>query len=73
MSSEATGGAAARCFGEPATIVKGDGDNEITGTSGPDVIVSGGGEDFVLGGTGEDLVCGGKGDDIVDGQATAIA
>lgn len=57
-----------QCFGEPATIVKGAGDNEIQGTSGPDVIVAGAGNDDIFAGAGEDLVCGGAGIDLVAGQ-----
>ena len=56
------------CLGEPATIVKGGGDNEITGTSGADVIVAGGGNDRVFAQAGDDTVCGGEGIDLIAGE-----
>ena len=57
-----------KCHGEPATIAKGDGDNEITGTVGPDVIVAGGGDDRIFAKAGEDTVCGGQGIDLIAGE-----
>ncbi len=56
------------CFGRTATIVKGDGDNTIVGTSGKDVIVAGGGDDEIEGGDGNDRICAGKGEDTADGE-----
>jgi Ca2+-binding RTX toxin-like protein len=55
--------AAATCFGERATIVGNERDNEINGTPGRDVIVAGGGSDVVHGQGGNDLICGGTGED----------
>ena len=55
------------CFGEAPTIVRGNGNDMVQGTQGPDVIVTGGGDDFVAGGSGEDLICVGDGEDFVDG------
>src|SRR5688572_27928976 len=57
------------CFGEPATIVGTDGDDDLTGTSGRDVIVGLGGDDDIWGAYGDDLLCGNGGeDDIWGGQ-----
>ena len=39
--------ALAKCFGKPATIVKGNGDDNIKGTNGNDVIIAGDGENDV--------------------------
>lgn len=55
--------AAATCFGERATIVGNERDNDITGTPGRDVIVAGGGNDVVHGEGGNDLIGGGSGED----------
>jgi Ca2+-binding RTX toxin-like protein len=57
---------APRCFGQVATIVRGDGDNAILGTPNRDVIVSGGGEDEIMGFRGNDLICAGPDADAVD-------
>jgi Ca2+-binding RTX toxin-like protein len=62
------------CKGLAATIVgteagdnvKGSGRN-LTGTSGPDVIVGLGGADILRGGPGNDVICGGKGRDLLEG------
>ena len=69
LGSMATGRAPTpKCFGEPATIVKGDGDNEINGTTGPDVIVAGDGNDRIFAAAGDDKVCGGRGIDLIAGE-----
>ena len=53
------------CLGRVATIVRGDGDSRIRGTSGSDVIVAGGGDDRVAGLGGKDRICAGGGEDRV--------
>jgi len=54
-----------QCFGKPATIVRGGGDDNINGTNDRDVIVAGNGENDINGRGGDDLICGGSdGDDI---------
>jgi hypothetical protein len=45
------------------------GDDSITGTPGPDVIIGGDGRDRLRSGLGDDLVCGGPGDDLIVGAA----
>lgn len=69
------------CQGRTATLVGTSGDDEITGTPGPDVVVLLGGDDtfddllggndVVCGGPGDDVLRGGAGDDILVGQAGA--
>ena len=54
------------CDGRPATIQRGDGDNNITGTNGNDVIVAGGGDDDIEPSPGRDRICGEGGNDIAD-------
>jgi Ca2+-binding RTX toxin-like protein len=54
-----------RCFGKTPTIVRGDGNNRIVGTSGRDVIVAGGGNDSIRSRRGKDFVCAGPGNDII--------
>jgi hypothetical protein len=62
-------GAPAECFGKPVTISGNAGDNNIKGTSGPDVIDAKNGENDVNGRGGNDRICGGKdGDDIFGGK-----
>ena len=61
----AAGSSPPTCFGEPATIVRGDADDDIVGTSGRDVIVSGGGQDYIQARGGPDLVCAGWGEDWI--------
>jgi Ca2+-binding RTX toxin-like protein len=56
------------CDGEPATIQRGDADNDIVGTNGNDVIVAGGGDDGVQGGLGRDRICGEDGNDLMYGE-----
>lgn len=55
------------CFGRPATIVGGPGNNSISGTDGDDVIVARGGDDEIYAGAGADFICGGAGNDILHG------
>jgi PKD repeat protein len=56
------------CEGETATIVGTPGnDNNIVGTSGPDVIAALEGNDRVRALGGNDLVCGGEGNDVING------
>ena len=45
-----------------------DGDDEINGTAGNDVIVGLDGEDVIDGGEGNDVNCGGPGADVLRGQ-----
>jgi Ca2+-binding RTX toxin-like protein len=66
LPSPVGAGQTPRCFGEEATIVRGDGDNEILGTTGRDVIVSRGGEDEIVSLQGNDLICAGADADAVD-------
>lgn len=55
-----------KCFGRTATQVGGNGDDEINGTSGTDVIVVKGGNDSIRTGKGKDYVCaGGGGFDVI--------
>jgi Ca2+-binding RTX toxin-like protein len=75
LSSVATGGARSRptCFGKPATIVRGDGSNRISGTPRSDVIVAGGGNDVIKAKSGKsnhgrDVICGGGGRDRIFGN-----
>jgi len=44
-----------------------DGDDDIRGSNGPDVIVGGDGADRIRAGRGDDIVCGGPGDDDIRG------
>jgi hypothetical protein len=60
-------GARRTCDGKPATIQRGDGDNDLAGTPGADVIVAGGGDDSVEAGGGRDRVCGEGGNDALHG------
>jgi Ca2+-binding RTX toxin-like protein len=53
------------CEGVPSTIVGTDGNDNLVGTDGPDVISAGQGADFVLGLGGNDVICGGQGDDTI--------
>lgn len=50
-----------KCFGEVATIVGTDNDDEIEGTEGRDVIVGLNGKDTIDGKGGNDLICSGHG------------
>jgi Ca2+-binding RTX toxin-like protein len=56
-----------RCWGRPATIVGTPGDDQLVGTTGPDVIAGRGGDDFIKGLQGNDLLCGDGGDDFLSG------
>ena len=53
------------CFGEPATILGTDGDDEIELTPDRDVLVALGGNDRIERASGTDLVCAGDGDDSI--------
>lgn len=55
------------CLGEPATIVRTEGNDTLVGTPGRDVIVALGGNDPVQALGGDDKVCGGDGNDFLDG------
>ncbi len=69
------------CMGQPATIIGTDshahtppavndelsGDDQLTGTPGPDVIAALGGNDQISGLGGNDLICSGAGNDTVKG------
>src|SRR6476661_6806591 len=64
----AQAGTVATCHGRAATMVYGEGDNQVTGTTGDDVVVLGGGDDTFTDPGGDDVVCGGPGDDyLTDG------
>jgi Ca2+-binding RTX toxin-like protein len=56
---------AQRCFGKTPTIVRGDGNNQIAGTNGRDVIIAGGGKDSIRSRKGKDFVCAGAGNDNI--------
>ena len=58
--------APATCLGEIATIVGTSGDDDLTGTEGPDVVSLGSGDDVFDGLGGDDLVCTSAGMDKVD-------
>ena len=55
------------CEGQLATIAGTDGNDNLTGTPGDDIIAAGDGNDTVDGGGGNDLICGGEGDDDLSG------
>lgn len=55
------------CGGRTATIVGTDGNDDLQGTSGPDVIVGLGGNDTISGFGGNDVICGGGGSDTING------
>ena len=55
------------CNGYKATIVGTNGNDDIEGTSGRDVIVGLGGHDEIDGNGGNDVICAGSGNDEVDG------
>jgi Ca2+-binding RTX toxin-like protein len=44
-----------------------DGDDQIRGSDGPNVIVGGAGNDEIRGGRGDDIICGGPGEDDIRG------
>jgi Ca2+-binding RTX toxin-like protein len=56
-----------RCHGRLAKIVGSDGDDNLRGTNGRDVIWAGLGDDQVHSALGNDLVCGGPGTDLLHG------
>lgn len=59
--------AAPSCGGRLATLVYGNANNHVHGTTGNDVVVLGGGNDTYRPNGGTDVVCGGAGEDIVYG------
>ncbi|MEJ7707329.1 MAG: zinc-binding dehydrogenase [Nocardioidaceae bacterium] len=61
------------CHGMTATIVGTDGRDDITGTTGADVIVTLKGWDHVDGRDGNDVICGGRGADHLQGGPVTIA
>ena len=67
LTSTAVSGAAPRCAGKPATIVRGDGGVTVRGTPRPDVIVTGSGPDTINGSGAGDRICSGGGKDAVHG------
>ena len=67
MSVSASAGVAT-CDGVTATIVGTDGNNEIDGTPGRDVVQARGGNDEVDTLGGNDLICGGSGSDDLSGD-----
>ena len=70
--SQATSRAAVpTCGGQPATIVGTAARNNLTGTSGPDVIAALGGNDQIFARGGADIVCGGDGRDSVHGDGAS--
>lgn len=66
-SASAGGADYPSCFGEPATVLGTDGNDNLRGTAGDDVIVGLGGDDVIVsGGSDEaDLICAGDGNDTV--------
>ena len=63
------GAGSVQCAGQPATMVGGEGNNEIDGTPERDVIHALGGNDEVDGHGGNDVICGGAGRDSLSGDA----
>lgn len=58
-----------RCFGAKATVVGSAESEQLSGTSGADVIWSGGNDDRIKAGGGDDKVCTGDGSDAVSAGA----
>ena len=58
------------CFGEPATAIGTDGNDDIdlSGETTPQVVHGNGGDDSIFGGSAGDLLCGGSGIDEVYGE-----
>lgn len=56
------------CDGLSATIVGTDGNDDLTGTAGDDVVSLGPGDDTFVSMAGNDTVCGGTGDDSIDAE-----
>jgi Ca2+-binding RTX toxin-like protein len=56
------------CQGLVVTILGTNGDDNITGTNGNDVILGLDGRDNINGGNGNDIICAGAGDDIIKGS-----
>jgi hypothetical protein len=55
------------CFGFDATVIGTEGNDNLAGTRGRDVIIGLGGDDRISAGAGEDIVCGGLGNDSISG------
>ena len=55
------------CEGQEATLAGTDGNDNLTGTPGNDIIDAGDGDDQIDGGGGDDIICGGDGDDQISG------
>lgn len=62
------GSAPSTCDGQAATVVGTEGDDEIQGTPGNDVISSGDGNDIVHGAGGDDVICAGGASAILTGD-----
>jgi pimeloyl-ACP methyl ester carboxylesterase len=56
-----------QCLGQVATIVGTLGNDVLTGTDGPDVIVAKSGNDIINGADGDDIICAEDGNDTVEG------
>jgi Ca2+-binding RTX toxin-like protein len=54
-----------KCFGKRPTIVGNNGNNQIVGTQGRDVIIALGGKDSIRSRQGKDFVCAGAGNDTI--------
>ncbi len=54
-------------FGPPATLLGGNGNDDLTGSGGADIISGGSGNDSLKGGWGNDQIEGGAGRDALDG------
>ncbi len=57
------------CQNKLVTHLGGDGDDALTGTAGPDVVLAGAGNDTINTQGGDDTICAGAGNDTVDAGA----
>jgi Ca2+-binding RTX toxin-like protein len=55
--------------GQHSLAAETNGDNTVTGGTGPDVLLGGNGNDTLLGGGGDDQLFGGNGNDVLNGGA----
>jgi Ca2+-binding RTX toxin-like protein len=55
------------CGGHAVTVEGTDGDDDLLGTTGPDVIAGLDGNDTIVGRGGRDVICDGPGSDAIDG------